>query len=208
MINQLSTMRSTPRMTSSSTSLKQLFMKKWIMGMKACSSSMKKSSLLERKNTIKLSADLAMASTRMVAGCTTYWRRAIITNASKDPNSKHLINHIVGKYSRSNNNYNSVLMTKITSVQLHCTRLLRKSRSKKRKNIVGWRTMSDKKIAASILSRRLVRKRTQVLKSLVPGGEAMDECSLMKEAIDYIISLQTQVDGMKHIINAVTASKS
>ncbi|XP_047309105.1 transcription factor IBH1-like 1 [Impatiens glandulifera] len=68
----------------------------------------------------------------------------------------------------------------------------RRSRLKKNKKVLEAKTMA----------RRLVKKRTQVLKRLVPGGEAMDGLLLIEETLDYIFSLQAQVDVMRFLVNA------
>jgi hypothetical protein len=48
----------------------------------------------------------------------------------------------------------------------------------------------------------MVNRRTQVLKSLVPGGEFMDDISLIEETLDYIESLRAQVDVMRTLAKA------
>lgn len=58
------------------------------------------------------------------------------------------------------------------------------------------------KALASTVAKRLVEKRTIVLRSLVPGGEFMeDDVLLMEEALDYMTFLQAQVDGMRFVAN-------
>ena len=69
-------------------SLKQEFLKKWMLGLKVCDSTKQNMSILERKNAIKLSADIAMASTRNGMTC---WSRALVAKASKDNNDNKAI---------------------------------------------------------------------------------------------------------------------
>ncbi|KAJ4875268.1 hypothetical protein Rs2_40286 [Raphanus sativus] len=56
-----------------------------------------------------------------------------------------------------------------------------------------------------------VRKRTELLKSLVPGGELIDgkDC-LIRETLDYIVYLQAQVDVMRTVaaVDSVTMDLS
>ena len=52
------------------------------------------------------------------------------------------------------------------------------------------------------VARRLVRKRTKVLRKMIPGGELLDEISLLHEAMDYVAHLQAQVDVLRRISNA------
>ncbi|CAN6862336.1 unnamed protein product [Brassica oleracea var. botrytis] len=56
-----------------------------------------------------------------------------------------------------------------------------------------------------------VRKRTELLKSLVPGGELIyDKDYLIRETLDYIVYLQAQVDVMRTVaaIDSVTRDLS
>ena len=53
------------------------------------------------------------------------------------------------------------------------------------------------------VARRLVRKRTKVLRKVIPGGELLDEISLLQEAMDYVAHLHAQVDVLRRISNAV-----
>lgn len=53
------------------------------------------------------------------------------------------------------------------------------------------------------IARRLVRKRTKVLRKMIPGGELLDEISLLHEAVDYVAHLHAQVDILRRISNAV-----
>ncbi|CAL4889649.1 unnamed protein product [Urochloa decumbens] len=57
--------------------------------------------------------------------------------------------------------------------------------------------------SSSEIARRLVRKRTKVLRKMIPGGESLDEISLLHEAMDYVAHLHAQVDVLRRISNAV-----
>ncbi|TKY54636.1 hypothetical protein E2542_SST19048 [Spatholobus suberectus] len=169
-------------------SIKQEFLKKWIWGLRKYSSQKKNMSLLERKKAIKLSADLAMASTR---NKTTRWSRALIANAARDDNSKVLTAHVLGSSServrKSFTNYSH--STRIRS----CRNILRRNRAVNR---------TKDRVVASFIAKRLVQKRTRRLKSLLPGGEFMDDVSLVEETLDYIESLRAQVEVMKCFVTA------
>lgn len=159
-----------------SSSLKQEFLRKWITGLRKYNSQKKKMSLLERKKAIKVSADLAMASTRV--NKTTLWRKVLIANTSTNNN---LTDQKVTKNS-TNSSYRKI-----------------KIRSKKmRRNHHG----AKEKVAASVIAKRLVKKRTRKLKSLLPGGEFMDDVSLVDETLDYIQSLRAQVEVMRCLVTA------
>ena len=174
------------------TSLKKEFLKKWIMGLQLCSSSKKEMSFLERKKAIKLSADVAMASAR---NATTRWSRALISNASKDDSNKGLAECILGPESESLKRASMSLV--LCNKRNRSKKILRKSCSIRRA-----RKSSSQMVMAISIAKRLVKKRTQVLKSLVPGGGSMSEFSLIEETLDYILSLRAQVDVMRHLANA------
>ncbi|KAL0887070.1 hypothetical protein Bca101_011053 [Brassica carinata] len=53
-----------------------------------------------------------------------------------------------------------------------------------------------------------VRKRTELLKSLVPGGELIDDKDyLIKETLDYIVYLRAQVDVMRTVADVDSVTK-
>ncbi|XP_059288202.1 transcription factor IBH1-like 1 [Lycium ferocissimum] len=174
-------------------SLKQEFLKKWIKGLQICSATKKKMSIMERKNAIKLSADIAMASTRK---STTYWSHALMANASKDDTNKIIIENILGN---DDDNSKRIIFKKTSmGISMSQKRIVRSKKIVRNSCKISRRA---RKISPSIIAKKLVKKRTQVLKNLVPGGEYMDDASLIKETLDYIISLRVQVDVMRHLAN-------
>ncbi|KAJ8438797.1 hypothetical protein Cgig2_023831 [Carnegiea gigantea] len=195
----------------SESSLKREFMKKWLMGLQKCSSSEEKMSLLERKKAIKLSADLAMASTRNSNSYTTKfsWSHGLISEASKDTETGFLAKRILGP-GQPELLSQAHLGSSINDETRRSARIGSRTKvgivhKKKKKKIVSTEIQSVKngyKVRARAIAKRLVKKRTQILKGLVPGGEAMDENSLIKEALDYIVSLRAQVDVMHHVANS------
>ncbi|KAL5548867.1 hypothetical protein UlMin_004098 [Ulmus minor] len=158
--------------------LKREFLKKWIKGLQICNLSSKKMGIFERKNAIKLSADLAMASARKGR---TNWSRAIIAKATQNKINKPADSKLF--VSREN--------------KLLLSRQIRKRSNNVRRTV--RRSLAPKALPISI-AKRLIHKKTQVLKSLVPGGESMDEISLIKETLDYIVSLRAQVDVMRYCL--------
>ncbi|KAK4344446.1 hypothetical protein RND71_037540 [Anisodus tanguticus] len=171
-------------------SLKQEFLKKWIQALKACSAKKKEMSIMERKKAIKLSADLAMASTR---NSTTYWSHALMANASQDNKNKFIVPHILG----NNDSDQRIKRLAMSHKNMRSKKILKKSCSISRR--------SKKMVLGRRIARRvLVKKRTQVLKGLVPGGEYMDDTCLIKETLDYILSLRVQVDVMRYLTNNAT----
>nr|XP_009798191.1 PREDICTED: uncharacterized protein LOC104244466 [Nicotiana sylvestris] len=180
-------------------SLKLEFLKKWIQGLKAYNGTKKEMSIMERKKAIKLSADVAMASTRNSK--TTYWSHALIANyASKDVNNKSsIVAHILGDEYSERIKKAAIMRLAMSQKSFRSKKILKKSCSISRKT----KQMAPRIGLAHGIARKLVKKRTQVLQTLVPGGEYMDDdMSLIKEALDYILSLRVQVDVMRHLANA------
>ncbi|KAI3446683.1 hypothetical protein Pfo_003348 [Paulownia fortunei] len=175
------------RKQNSSALLKQEFLKKWIKGLQIYSNFKKEMTILERKKAIKLSADVAIASTRNV---TTHWSRALMAGASTDVDgaSKIVVEQILGRKVE-----NKAL---IITCSKKIVRRSRVAHLKKATRVVR------PSVKASSIAKKLVKNRTRVLKSLVPGGQQMDESSLIKETLDYIASLQVQVDVMRRLAAA------
>ncbi|KAM7472859.1 hypothetical protein LguiA_011042 [Lonicera macranthoides] len=178
--------------------VKRDFLEKWAKGLQIYSSSKKEMSIMERKKAIKLSADIAMASTRNGASS---WSLALIQKAANiNDTNKFLVEQLMG----NSYNYESRLMLKkggsfdqllvVQSKRIRSKKILKKSCSVKK--------MGRKIISARSIAKKLVEKRTHVLKRLVPGGELMDEYSLIRETLDYIASLRVQVDVMRRIADA------
>ncbi|KAK7265326.1 hypothetical protein RJT34_32945 [Clitoria ternatea] len=171
-------------------SVKQEFLRKWIWGMRKYSREKKNMSLVERKKAIKLSADLAMASTRKE---TTQWSQALI---GKDNNKKVL----TGSSSNSPPPHHLQKRVRKSSQQVF-SRRIRSGNMTLRRNRRVYRT-KDRVVAASSIAKKLVQKRTKRLKSLLPGGEFMDDVSLVEETLDYIQSLRAQVEVMRCLVTA------
>ncbi|KAK6944287.1 hypothetical protein RJ641_025389 [Dillenia turbinata] len=182
-------------------SIKKEFLKKWLVGLKALSNSRssstskKEMSVLERKKAIKLSADVAMASLK---NGTTSWSRALIQNASKDGNNRTLLKSMLGSEYDKKLRIGSTTTSIMCSKGIRNTTVLRRSCGLRRARKIS----KDQRVRAGLMAKRLVKKRTQVLRSLVPGGEYMDEYSLFEETLDYIMSLRAQVDVMRRLANA------
>ncbi|KAJ0960854.1 hypothetical protein J5N97_003286 [Dioscorea zingiberensis] len=168
----------------------QVFLKKWLLGLKQGGMSTTESmSFLERKRAIKLSADVAMAFARDGMN----WSQALITNLSKQEENKALVSTILGD--EYHGRRSSPMKRCYIKQASRSKKILRRSlqfcsRIRKRKN-------RSNGVVAKILARDLVKKRTKLLKTLVPGGDSMDDFSLLDETLDYIISLQAQVDLMR-----------
>lgn len=171
------------RCSSSSALVKREFFKKWIKGLQIYSRFNKEMSILERKKAIKFSADVAIASTRNAA---THWSKALVADVetSADGAARTVLEQMLGRK----------LVEKKALLITCSNKIVRRSR----------RVVRSRKTS---IAEKLVRNRTRVLKRLVPGGQQLDEISLIKETLDYIASLQVQVDVMRHLAAAAAAQR-
>ncbi|XP_020109649.1 uncharacterized protein LOC109725020 [Ananas comosus] len=170
-------------------SFKQAFMKNMLLGLKETNASSKIMSLQERKNAIKLSADVAMAFAR---GNTTWTRAIVVANLAKKEQCEALFRGILGKGYERMTRYSSYKSFKIQRSR----KILKRSHKMccvRRRNT----THRPQSLGVDVLARRMVEKRTQVLRRLIPGGESLDGFSLLNEALDYVIYLRAQVDLMR-----------
>ncbi|KAL6555200.1 hypothetical protein OROGR_006458 [Orobanche gracilis] len=163
--------------------------------------------ILDRKKAIKLSADVAMASTRKG---TTHWSQALIHDVVSSTNvtDRNLVEQIIGHklVKKDNSNNNSRASSSGCSGNgstITCSkRILKRSRviiSDRRKS---RRSVVPRSVKPSSIARTIMKNKTRVLKSLVPGGEEMDGRCLIQETLDYIASLRVQVDVMRFLANA------
>ncbi|KAL1553826.1 transcription factor IBH1-like 1 [Salvia divinorum] len=167
--------------SSSALMVKQEFFTKWKKGLQIYSAFNKEMTIMERKRAIKLSADVAIASTR---SATTQWSRAVVADVSTSAAGAARIaaEEILGR--------------KLTERRkaLASKKIVRRRRKAAARGVV--------RSSAAAVAKKRVRNRTRVLKRLIPGRKKLDEISLIKETLDYIASLQVQVDVMRHIAAA------
>lgn len=169
--------------------IKQQFLKKWFVNLQFISSSNTNMDFfLEKKKAIKMSADLSIAFVRNGG---TIWSRAIIAKSIKGHTSQ------VPPEATLNRRRVYTKLRRKTS-----TTMLRKMGRRAGRKVARSTHLPTSKALARSVAKRLVRKRTKVLRSLVPGGEFMeDEVLLIEEALDYISFLRAQVDGMRFLAN-------
>ncbi|KVI11747.1 transcription factor IBH1-like 1 [Cynara cardunculus var. scolymus] len=181
-----------------SSPLKKEFLKKWMEGLQICCSSKKQMNVLERKKKIKLSADIAMASAKKTP---TSWSNALISYARRNEEYMILTDQLLGPESQFNLQKSTDRMIGFHK-RVQCKKILKRRNTYSAGKRTKKKTGHPRLISATLIAKRLVKKRTKVLKRLVPGGESMDEFSLIKEALDYILSLKVQVDVMRSVVTA------
>ncbi|KMZ62846.1 hypothetical protein ZOSMA_43G00280 [Zostera marina] len=169
--------------------------------------------LVERKEAVKVSADVAMALARGGAR----WSNALISNiygGGKEKN-KLVVRSMVG-CSRFQKLRFQRLVAKLQQCRRGPTRRRMVENKKILKRILRRRktwsnntTIINHDRNAKCVAKNITKKRLFVLKSLVPGGQAMDdELFFLGETIDYIISLRAQVDVMRSLARSVDSKSS
>ncbi|KAI4376786.1 hypothetical protein MLD38_014504 [Melastoma candidum] len=192
--------------------VKQKILKKFIMGLRSCNSSHENLSVSERRRIIKLSADLALASVR---NGSRRWSRAIIEEASRSPDNKGLVqqmlgsdgdNHLPGPIpweGRSDRNGAGHVTKSKSVVAASSKKIVKRCRRVRRSN-----GRAPRRNEAASIAKRLVKKRTQLLKDFVPGGRDMDDVSLIEETLDYMVWLRAQVDVMRALACSLPTTSS
>jgi phosphatidate phosphatase APP1 len=135
------------------------------------------------KHAIRLAADAALVNVRGAGA--TRWSRTMQTAVELE-NRRHLTP--------------SAKSASDKTILRRCHRL-RRPRMAVRARACG---------SAGVLARAFVRKRTTVLKRIVPGVEKLDdrdECTLLSETLDYAVCLRAQVDVMQLLVRALQAAK-
>ncbi|KAL9683063.1 hypothetical protein QQ045_014877 [Rhodiola kirilowii] len=176
--------------------MKQEFIKKWTAALDTCCRDSNNICALEKHKVIKQTASIAMAAAKQGS---TAWSRAILADGYDK--KTHIKTVLMGSQIPSMFNKHLCTMSsfRILGIKHKAIRRRRRRRSKR----TTRRSMNQNvHKASSSLAKSIVKKQTQVLKTLIPGGRAMEECCLIEEALDYIVSLKTQVDVMKELVNA------
>lgn len=183
------------KMQAADLSFHRIFLKTMFMGLKLGVSS-KKMSYQERKRVIKLSANIAMA----VAGNGMNWSRALITRHAKHEQNKVLLKSLLGCKT-----YERITKPCFPS-NFTGKRMIMKRRFGRTNLMLRRGTHASNGATAGVIAKSLVKKRTRILKRLVPGGESMDDFSLLEETIDYVVSLQAQVKLMRLLTELLSVS--
>ncbi|PKA67051.1 hypothetical protein AXF42_Ash004542 [Apostasia shenzhenica] len=166
-------------MQEASNSFRHNFLRHLLLGFHLISRASRRStSLRERKKAIKLSADAAMAMAR--GGCSN-WSRALMSDRHQFCSPRA------------------------------CRRISKRSSSTCRLSKTKMLMIRKKKMhppSSVFVARRMVKKKTQMLRRIIPGGESLKGCSLLSEAVDYVVHLQAQVNLMHQIARAMGKSSN
>ncbi|KAJ1260170.1 hypothetical protein BS78_10G212000 [Paspalum vaginatum] len=182
---------------------KQELLRNLLLGLRerapdACSSDAMSMTLQERRRTVKRAADVAMAAARGATAGRARWPKAILAAAADTTPSSS---------SPSPAARGACRVRKSTA----CKRVLIRRRcwangAKRSVNVVR---RGDPAAAARAVARRMVKRRTMALRKVTPGGHAaVDEASLLRETVDYVVHLRAQVDVLRLVSEAAQAQRS
>ncbi|CAN1223312.1 Transcription factor IBH1-like 1 [Linum grandiflorum] len=159
-----------------------------MLALQLCNHNNKTKSVAERKKTIKLSAEIAIATARNGDTC---WSRALIANAAKSDVAKPFLS----------------LITKQQQQQQHKRpKTMRCKKIVKRSCGIQRRRRNDIVVAPEKVAKRMARRKTELLKKIVPGGEFIsDDEALIRETLDYMVSLRAQVQVMRSLVRVVAS---
>ncbi|KAL6629955.1 hypothetical protein ACP70R_029720 [Stipagrostis hirtigluma subsp. patula] len=157
---------------------KQGFLKNLLLSLQASASSRAAASVQERKRAIKSSAEIAMATAR---GGGARWPQAILASSSSRPPPSRL---------------------RPVKTAQRCRKIVRRCRHRRRGDD-GVGVARTEMVSSREIARKLVRKRTKILRRMIPGGELLDEVSLLREAMDYVAHMHAQVEVLRRISKTV-----
>ncbi|OEL32890.1 hypothetical protein BAE44_0006091 [Dichanthelium oligosanthes] len=177
---------------------KKAFMAQLLVSLRAAGQASKSMGLRERRDAVRLSSDVAMALASARAGeapRSTAWARALVARHAAERRNEALMRRIMGGAG-----YEMAAAAARSRKEARSRRIVRRSRrvcsgaERKRRSSL---TAASGRCSAMAAARRMVKARLQVLRSLVPGGEALRGLSLLSETLDYVVCLKTQVELMQ-----------
>ncbi|CAN1223310.1 Transcription factor IBH1-like 1 [Linum grandiflorum] len=166
-----------------------------MLALQLCNHNNKTKSVAERKKTIKLSAEIAIATARNGDTC---WSRALIANAAKSDVAKPFLS-LITKQQQQQQQCASSGQSKRPKT-MRCKKIVKRSCGIQR------RRRNDIVVAPEKVAKRMARRKTELLKKIVPGGEFIsDDEALIRETLDYMVSLRAQVQVMRSLVRVVAS---
>ncbi|KAF8654928.1 hypothetical protein HU200_061357 [Digitaria exilis] len=180
---------------------KKAFMAQLLVSLRAAGQASKSMGLRERRDAVRLSSDVAMAlvsarRARAPPRSPPAWARALVARHAAERRNEALMHRIMGGagYEMAA----AAAAAERGRKEARSRRIVRRSRRvcRKRRGSLSAAGASGGggRCSAMAAARRMVRARLQVLRSLVPGGEALRGLSLLSETLDYVVCLKTQVE--------------
>lgn len=171
---------------------KKEFMERLLLSLQVAGLTSKSMGLRERRDAVRLSSDVAMASAR---GRAAPWARALVARHAAERRNEPLLRLIMGGdvYERA--------VSSAGAAVARSRRIVRRSQrvacsSRRKRRSLAKAAASGGGGGGALAARRMVKGRLRLLRRLVPGGEALRGFSLLSETLDYVVCLKTQVELM------------
>ena len=181
---------------------RKAFMAQLLVSLRAAGQASKSMGLRERRDAVRLSSDVAMALASARAAPRS-WARALVARHAAERRNEALMRRIMGG---AGYEMAAAAAAARSRKEARSRRIVRRSRrvcsgsaGRKRRSLLAAAAASGGagRCSAMAAAKRMVKARLQVLRSLVPGGEALRGLSLLSETLDYVVCLKTQVEPMQ-----------
>ncbi|KAF0900964.1 hypothetical protein E2562_037161 [Oryza meyeriana var. granulata] len=171
---------------------KKAFMERLLLSLQVAGLTSKSMGLRERRDAVRLSSDVAMASAR---GRAAPWARALVARHAAEGRNEPLLRRIMG-----GDGYERAAAAAGGRKEARSRRIVRRSQRvcssrRKRRSLA----MAAASVGGALAARRLVKGRLRLLRRLVPGAGALRGFSLLSETLDYVVCLKTQVELMQSL---------
>ena len=180
---------------------RKAFMAQLLVSLRAAGQASKSMGLRERRDAVRLSSDVAMALASARAAPRS-WARALVARHATERRNEALMRRIMGG---AGYEMAAAAAAARSRKEARSRRIVRRSRrvcsgsaGRKRRSLLAAAASGGAgRCSAMAAAKRMVKARLQVLRSLVPGGEALRGLSLLSETLDYVVCLKTQVELMQ-----------
>ena len=180
---------------------RKAFMAQLLVSLRAAGQASKSMGLRERRDAVRLSSDVAMALASARAAPRS-WARALVARHAAERCNEALMRRIMGG---AGYEMAAAAAAARSRKEARSRRIVRRSRrvcsgsaGRKRRSLLAAAASGGAgRCSAMAAAKRMVKARLQVLRSLVPGGEALRGLSLLSETLDYVVCLKTQVELMQ-----------
>ena len=184
---------------------RKAFMAQLLVSLRAAGQASKSMGLRERRDAVRLSSDVAMALASARAAPRS-WARALVARHAAERRNEALMRRIMGG---AGYEMAAAAAAARSRKEARSRRIVRRSRrvcsgsaGRKRRSLLAAAAAAAAsggagRCSAMAAAKRMVKARLQVLRSLVPGGEALRGLSLLSETLDYVVCLKTQVELMQ-----------
>ncbi|KAL5221403.1 hypothetical protein ABZP36_026116 [Zizania latifolia] len=162
---------------------KRDFMERLLLSLQVAGLTSKSMGLRERRDAVRVSSDVAMASAR---GRGAPWARALVARHAAKRRNEALLRRIMG-----GGGYERAAAAAAGRKEVRSRKIVTRSHrlcSSRRKR----RSLAMAAASGAMVARTMVKGRLRLLRRLVPGADALHGFSLLSETLDYVVCLKTQ----------------